>query len=89
MPTSSDAEHTIGRVRSFLMDRVNNDLTLILMDAEPGVPGGEARLRRVQGAVRRIAEALAGLSQETVREWERRYAHTGLAPAEEGHDGAR
>ena len=64
----------ITDIREMLSDRVNNHLTLVMLDLEDGTSGIEAhRLREIQTALGEVTALVGSLSEETLRGWRARY----------------
>ena len=64
----------ITDIREMLSDRVNNHLTLVLLDLEDGAGGIESgRLREIQKALGEVTALVGSLSEETLQTWRARY----------------
>jgi hypothetical protein len=71
-------ERLIRKLRVMLQDRVNNQLTVLIGMAElrggPEPPVGVDDIQTAVTAARAVAQELEGLSLESLRLWELRYA---------------
>ena len=64
----------ITDIREMLSDRVNNHLTLVLLDLEDGTIGIDPdRLRGIQATLGEVTALVGSLSEETLRGWRARY----------------
>ncbi len=65
----------IRELQGMLMDRVNNQLNVILMHLEVDRSAdSRASIEGVQAAVTDVSQLLNSLSEESLRSWQRRYA---------------
>lgn len=67
----------ISEIQMMLKDQINSQLTVINLSAEQAKEGvsRDDRLRQVQETSVKISKMLAGISDESLRRWQGRYAN--------------